>query len=274
MLRAIVVMLAVTNLLDAAVFSVLLPVWARQNSRGPAAIGAVVSAMSATAVLGSLLATALSCRLPRRPTFLVGFAIAGAPRFVVLAIGAGVWPAVHFVPGFASSFLNPIIGAVTLERIACDLLGRVTGLVGCLAWAGIPLRGLIAAALVAVGGLGSSLVICPAMYLVATTLPGMRPEWREMERHPPEASGVGSAATQTPCAAVTLDCAHGVRDDDARMHWPRLRMASARRGGPAAGRPVVPPQARHSRKNFNLCAWGHDVSRPAEDMLRNRSCSI
>ena len=87
LLRAIIGMVAVTNLLDAAMFAVLVPVWARDSGRGPAAVGLVAAVMSAFAVGGSLLAATLAHRLPRRTTYLLGYFIAGAPRFV--RTGAG-----------------------------------------------------------------------------------------------------------------------------------------------------------------------------------------
>jgi MFS family permease len=183
LLRTIVTMVALTNLLDAAMFSVLLPVWAKEMGRGPAAIGAVASAMSLTAVGGSILATLFGDRLPRRAIFLAGFLIGGAPRFIVLAGGADLWPviAVHLAAGFGAGFLNPILGAVILERIPRDMLGRVSGLAGSLAWVGIPFGGLVGGTLVAVAGLSPALLICGGAYFAATTLPAFGRDWHDMD---------------------------------------------------------------------------------------------
>lgn len=183
LLRSIAAMVGVTNLLDAAWMSVLLPVWAYQTGRGPAEVGLVLGVMSAFSMVASLAAAALAHRLPRRVTYLLGFLVAGAPRFVVLAFGAPLWLvlAVHAVGGFASGFINPILGAVVWERIPRELQARVSGITTSLAWAGIPFGGLLGGTLIALGGLAPALLICGGVYLLATTLPGLQPEWKRMD---------------------------------------------------------------------------------------------
>jgi MFS family permease len=183
LLRSIAAMVGVTNLLDAAWIAVLLPVWAYQTGRGPAEIGLILGVTSGFSMAASLIAAALAHRLPRRVTYLLGFLIAGAPRFVVLAFGAPLWLVlvVHVVGGFASGFINPIIGAVVWERIPRELQARVSGITMSLAWAGIPFGGLLGGALIALGGLAPALLVCGGIYLLATTLPGLRPEWKRMD---------------------------------------------------------------------------------------------
>jgi hypothetical protein len=56
LLLTVVVMCGITNLLDAAFTSVLVPVWARESGNGPTAIGLTGSVMRAAAVGGSLIA--------------------------------------------------------------------------------------------------------------------------------------------------------------------------------------------------------------------------
>ncbi|HEX6518066.1 MAG TPA: MFS transporter [Nocardioidaceae bacterium] len=183
LLRSLIAMVSVTNLLDAAAFSVLLPVWARDNGGGPAAIGTVYTTLSATAILGSIVATTLATRLPRRPVYLVGYLVAGLPRFVVFAVGAPLWvvAVVHMVSGFGVGFINPIIGAVTYERIPRELLGRVEALCGALTWAGIPLGGLAGGVVLMAFGLTPALLLCGGVYFLATLLPGLRSEWAAMD---------------------------------------------------------------------------------------------
>lgn len=64
LLRAITGMLAVTNLLDIAMYSVLLPVWALAAGHGPAVVGLLVAVMSGASIGGSLLAAAIARRCP------------------------------------------------------------------------------------------------------------------------------------------------------------------------------------------------------------------
>lgn len=184
LLRSVVGMIAATNLLDAAMFAVLLPVWARSSGYGAAEIGAIGSAFGALAVGGSLVAAGIAHRLPRRRTYLIGFLLAGAPRFVVLALDApfAVVLAVMALSGFGAGFINPILGAVFFERIPRHLLGRVNALGDSLAWAGIPFGGLAGAAMIGLLGLAPALLVAGAAYLVATTLPALQPAWAQMDR--------------------------------------------------------------------------------------------
>jgi len=196
-LLAITAMLAVTNLLDAAYTSVLVPVWAKEGGFGADTVGLLFGAFSAASAGGAVVAAAIGHRLPRFAAYLVTFLITGAPRFVILAVDAPVWAvlAVALSAGFASGFLNPILGAVLFERIPRPLVGRVTSLSTSLCWAGIPLGGAVGL-LVAGVGLAPALLACGAAYLVATTLPAFRPQFREMDRTP------GAAASRPEPAVV------------------------------------------------------------------------
>ncbi|MBA2639985.1 MAG: MFS transporter [Nocardioidaceae bacterium] len=201
-LVAITGMVAVTNLLDQAYVVVLVPVWAERSGGGAAVIGLLFATFSAFAVLGSVIAATIAERLPRRLVYLVAFLIVGAPRFVVLAIDAplAVVLAVAVVGGFATGFINPILGAVIFERIPARLVGRVTGLTTSLCWALIPLGGLAGG--LAVGGVGltPALLVFGAAYFAATTLPALLPQWREIDRRPAPAASEVAVAVRDPSA--------------------------------------------------------------------------
>ncbi|WP_331740452.1 MFS transporter (plasmid) [Streptomyces cyaneofuscatus] len=184
LLLTVIVMVGITNLLDAAFTSVLVPVWARESGNGPAAIGLIGSMMGAAAVGGSLIAAMVAHRLRRRTVVLTGFLLAGAPRFLVLVFDAplGVVLAVFAVSGFGAGFVNPVLGAVLVERVPRPMLGRVNALGDSLSWAGIPLGGLIAGAAVTAVGLVPVLLTCGAAYFLTTNLAGLRPEWRQIAR--------------------------------------------------------------------------------------------
>lgn len=189
-LVTIVAMVATTNLLDAAYTAVLVPVWARESGGGATAIGLLFAVFSGSAVAGSVLAAAVAARLPRYWTYLVAFLLGGVPRFVVLALGVpltGVL-AVAVVGGFAVGFINPILGAVIYERIPRALVGRVTALQNSLCWAGIPFGGLLGGALVAGVGLSPALLVVGAAYFLATMLPALQAQWRDIDRRSPVAS--------------------------------------------------------------------------------------
>lgn len=183
LLRSIYTMVAMTNLLDNAVFSVMLPVWAMENGYGPEVIGLLASVMSGTAIVSSLTAAAYGHRLPRRMVYLIGFLIGGAPRFVILALQVplSLVVVVYAIAGLGAGFLNPIIGAIQFERIPEEMLGRVRSLGGSLAWVGIPFGGLVGGGLIAAFGVSSALLVSGGAYLLTTMLPALRPEWAAMD---------------------------------------------------------------------------------------------
>ncbi|MEV6151971.1 MFS transporter [Nonomuraea sp. NPDC052129] len=189
-LLALTLMVAVTNLLDAAFAQVLVPVWARESGHGPAVIGLNSAVMGLAAVGGSLVAAAVAHRMRRRAVFFVAFLVAGPPRYLVLAMDAPVWMmlVVFAVSGLGGGLINPILGAILFERVPRRLLGRVNALGDSLAWAGIPLGGLMAGAAVAAAGLSPVLVVCGAAYFLTIGLTGLRREWRQMD----QSRGVGS----------------------------------------------------------------------------------
>ncbi|WP_405791684.1 MFS transporter [Streptomyces sp. NBC_01506] len=183
LLVAVFGMIAITNFLDAAFSSVLLPVWAKESGNGPSAIGLCAGAGGLAAIGGSLIAAAVAHRMRRRLVFFGGFLLAGAPRWLILASPAPLWTVVvvFAVGGFGAGFLNPILAAVTYERVPRPLLGRVKALSGALCWSGIPLGALIGGAAVASVGLAPVLLVGAAAYFLTTNLTGLRPEWREMD---------------------------------------------------------------------------------------------
>jgi predicted MFS family arabinose efflux permease len=62
------------------------------------------------------------------------------------------------------------------------LLGRVLSLINSLSWVGIPLGGLVGGAAVTALGLTPVLLVAGGAYFLVTSLAGLRPEWREMDR--------------------------------------------------------------------------------------------
>lgn len=184
LLRAIALMVLVTNLLGQAVNSVLVPVWARNAVGTATAVGLVFGAFGLGALLGNLTFSAISHRLPRRLTFAICFMVAGAPRLVVLALTSSL-PLVTVVSaagGFAAGAINPLVGAASYERIPRALQARVLGAVGATAWAGIPLGALVGGWMVASVGLTPALLAAAAAYFLTTVLPFVLPAWRLMDR--------------------------------------------------------------------------------------------
>lgn len=185
-LVGICAMVAVTNLLDQAYAGLLVPVWGKQSGYGVGAVGLLFAAFSAASILGAVAASAWGARLPRFRTYLLAFLVAGAPRFVVLALESPLWAVlgVAMVSGLASGFINPVLGAVTFERIPASMMGRVSSLNSALCWSLIPFGGIMGGALVSSYGLSPALLAVGAAYLAATMLPALQPRWRELDQRP------------------------------------------------------------------------------------------
>jgi MFS family permease len=186
-LMGIGVMVAVTNLLDAAWSAVLVPVWAKDGGHGVQAVGVLGATFGGAAILGSAIAAAYGPRLPRVLVYVVGFSLAGAPRFVALALDAP-WTmvlGVAMVGGFACGFLNPLLSAVLFERIPANLMGRVTSMNIAMSWSLIPFGGLVGGVLVAGFGIAPALLVVGGCYLVTTTVPALQPRWRELDDRRP-----------------------------------------------------------------------------------------
>jgi MFS family permease len=185
-LVAVCLMVAMTNLVDQAYAAVLAPVWAKESGAGVEVLGALFAVFSGASVLGALAAARWGETLPRFRTYVVAFLVAGAPRFVVMALESPIWAvfAVTIVAGAASGFLNPILGAVILERIPAHLMGRVSSLNTAICWSLMPLGGVLGGVAVTALGVSPALLLAGAAYLVTTMAPTRVPSFRAMDRAP------------------------------------------------------------------------------------------
>ena len=181
-------MVAVTNLLDLAFAAVLLPVWIRENGYSVGVMGAYFATWAAASAIGSVVAAWQAERLPRFQVYLWSFLITGLPRFVLLALGVPWWIVLAscLVGGFASGFLNPILGAVIYERVPHAVMGRVTTLNSALCWSLMPFGGLLGGVLSDGLGVVAALLIVGFSYFAATMLPLAIPAFRQFDKAKPE----------------------------------------------------------------------------------------
>ena len=145
LMRLIVGLVLVTNLMDAARGSTLLPLYANDRLGGAAALGVLVAVMGGCALLGNIAFGFVAHRVRRRVTFAACFALAGGPTSAAFALGAPlpVLIAATALGGLAAGALNPILGTVQFGRVPEHMRGRVFGLVNAGAWAGVPFGALL-----------------------------------------------------------------------------------------------------------------------------------
>ena len=182
--RLVIALVLVTNLLDAARSTTLLPLYSAERLGGAESLGFVSGTFGGAAFVGSFVFGYVAHRVRRRITFVLCFVLAGGPSLIVPALGLDLpWVlAASAVSGLAAGALNPILGAVELERIPTHMRARVFGLLSAGSWAGIPLGGLLGG--IAADGVGvtTTFAVVASIYTVVTLTPLLGGSWRLMER--------------------------------------------------------------------------------------------
>ncbi len=183
LLLGIVVMVMVTNLLDAAWATVLMPVYARDVLHSSVALGVVFAAFGLGAVLGTVLYGALGPRLPRWPVFTLAFLLLGLPRFALLAAEPALVVILvgSLAFGVLAGSLNPLLAAVEYERISPALRSRVFGILAAGSLAGTPVGAVLGGVAVEHLGLTTALLVFGGAYLLATLPPAVLPVWRQLD---------------------------------------------------------------------------------------------
>ena len=187
LLLGIVTMVAVTNLLDEAMTSVLLPVWAHDRAHRAEALGLVGGAWGLGMLIGALGGAWYAHRLPRRSALTIGLMLSGSPPFFLLAgsTSLALLLPLFLVTGVLGGVLNPILGAVEMERVPARLQARVLGAVKASAWLGIPFGSLLGGVLSEQVGLGAALIASGSLMFLATFAPVVFPSWRGLDRPVP-----------------------------------------------------------------------------------------
>ena len=186
LVRALVVVIATTNLLDAALSAVVMPVYAREAFGSAQALGLIYGSFGAGAVAGSLLFGAIGHRLPRRSTFLLSFIALGLPLWVLVAMPSlAVVVASRAVAGVLAAPINPILMTVVQERVPAELRGRVFGTLTAGVLSAAPLGVLVAGYGVEGIGLRPVLATIAGCYLLATASMAITPALREMGQAKP-----------------------------------------------------------------------------------------
>ena len=132
LMLSMVVMIMLTNLLDAVFSGVVQPVFVKQVYGQVLDLGLLIAANGAGAVIGALIFSAIGSRLPRHTIFVFGFVLTSL-RFFLYATYPPISIALIFVviASMGAGPLNPIIGAVEYERVPKNMRGREIGRASC-----------------------------------------------------------------------------------------------------------------------------------------------
>jgi MFS family permease len=221
LLLGLAILAALTNLLDQALISVLLPVWAHDRVHRAIAIGLVGGVLGVGLLGGVMVGAWLGPRLPRRMIYAAGQLIAASPPFFALAAWASLPPVLPLmlVCGVAGGVMNPISGAAMYERIPARLQARVLGAVKGTAWLGIPLGSLYGGLLAQSAGLTAALVTSGSLMLLVTLAPFVFPSWRGLDRKPTQVT----TAAPSAAAEAAAEASAKTRSTPDRTRWRSAR---------------------------------------------------
>jgi MFS family permease len=182
LLRALVITLMVTNLLDAAKTSVVFPVLADDVFNSAVALGLIFGVSGGGAVIGALIYGWIGHRLPRRPVFVFSFIMLALPSLLLVALPP-LWVVllIQGISGVAAGPLNPVLATLRYERVPAAMRGRVFGMTTAGAYAAMPLGVLIAGVALDRFGLRATFLAVGICYVVTTLTLVINPAIQEMD---------------------------------------------------------------------------------------------
>jgi MFS family permease len=169
LLLVIVGTVMITNFLDAAKGSVILPVYAREVYNSAVALGLMFGLSGGGAVIGALAYGMVGNRYSRRWVFVGAFIAVSLPIFILAALPPlPVVLLAQFVSGIAAGPINPVLSTIEYERIPPDMRGRVLGTITAGAWMAMPLGVLLGGYAIEWMGLVTTLLVVGSCYLLTT----------------------------------------------------------------------------------------------------------
>lgn len=171
--RGVVLLVTLTNAIDAAGMTVLKPVYASQVLGDPAVLGFMVGCFAAGALTGSALFGLIGHRASGRTMFAICFVLAGAPPYAAMALGAPVevlFP-VLAASGLAAGAINPMIATALYSVVPDGMRARVFGALTAGVAASMPVGALLAGVTVEAFGLGGVLAGAAVLYAVLGASP-------------------------------------------------------------------------------------------------------
>ena len=173
LLRAIVVLVTLTNAIDAAGVMVLKPLYATEVLGDPALLGFMVGCFAAGALAGSALFGVVGHRFSGRVMFATCFVLAGAPPYLAMAAGApiSVLLPVLAASGLAAGALNPMISTAMYGLVPNGMRARVFGATTAGVAATMPFGAFLGGFAAEQFGLVPTLVVCGLLYVALGSSP-------------------------------------------------------------------------------------------------------
>ncbi|GCE14775.1 MFS transporter [Tengunoibacter tsumagoiensis] len=182
-LRSMIPVSLTTNLLDAALFSVALPVYANQIWQNILPIGLLSATFGGCAFVSTLLFGFFGHRLPRRLTYGLCFMAIGLRFWALgLQVPLPILFVIYAFSGLVVGPLNPIAMTIEQEIIPPKLRARVLGVAGAGYLGGIPIGGLLCGYVITWIGLIPTLFTMGLIYLLVTGSLLINPALKGMNR--------------------------------------------------------------------------------------------
>lgn len=171
LMRIVIAVVMITNMLDGAVFGVVLPFYAKNFLDEALDLGLLLAANGGGAVIGALLFGAFNQKLPQRYLFVYGLMFASV-EFFALALMPPYWVLIasFVLVGLFAGPINPIIVAVMYARIPEKNLGKTIGVVAGAVNVVTPLGVLIAGFLLDQVNIQVLLTVTGILYVAATSV--------------------------------------------------------------------------------------------------------
>jgi len=184
------VLVALVNALFTGLSAVLIPAYGTRVWHSSTQVGILIAAIGGGALLGTVLYGWIGHRFGRRSVYTGSFLLFGGPIYLTLAIDPDPFLLVPLILLFAIGFgpLNPVVGAVSYERIPAELRGRVFGVLASVSYSVMPFGPMVAGLLLDGIGLTATLFTLGSVTVVLTLCPLVFPIWREMDATPPDSA--------------------------------------------------------------------------------------
>lgn len=172
---------AIANFAGAPLFSVVLPVYARNLHGNATDLGLILGGIGAGSLLGAIAFGSIGARFARR-RLAIALSVAAAVPVAVLALDPPIWLAVAamVISGFGDGVVNPLVITVIYERVPAALRGRVLGSMLASILAAAPFGMLLVGWAIGPLGINSVILAISALLLFVTVLFALTPALRDL----------------------------------------------------------------------------------------------
>lgn len=183
LLRTIAAVATLVNLLTNPLFSVVLPILAKETYDSAAAFGIAIAGVGAGSLLGAAIYAWIGHRLPRRLTLIGGLALGSLPLGLI-ALTPPLWVTTLALAlfGFWIAPINPLVFTLMQERVPVDLRARVFGAFIASALLAAPVGVLVVGGIVAAVGVSTVMAGITVGLLLMAGIMLLSPALREIDR--------------------------------------------------------------------------------------------